>query len=249
VEETLRKSEQHTSRLLEQSRLLQGQLRLLSRGILSVQEEERKRISRELHDVVAQMLTGINVRLATLKREATADTRNLARSITQTQRLVEKSVDIVHRFAYELRPTVLDDLGLIPALNTLLKNYTKKTGIRASLTAFTGVEKLSSPKRTALYRVAHEALTNVARHAQAGHVAVNIRKLSNGACMDISDDGKGFEVKQVLFAAKCKRLGLLGIRERVEMLGGKFMVESTPGKGTTIHVKFSFNDRNRKRHS
>ncbi len=93
-------------------------------------------ISRELHDVIAQTLTGINVRLAALKKESTLNNKDLQRNIASTQRLVEKSVDIVHRFARELRPAVLDDLGLIPALHSFMKDFTKRTGVRVSLTAF-----------------------------------------------------------------------------------------------------------------
>lgn len=240
VEQALRQSERHTSRLLEQSRSLQEQLRLLSHRILSAQEEERKRISRELHDVIAQMLTGINVRLAILKTEVTSNTKGLSNKISHTQRLVEKSVDIVHRFARELRPAALDDLGLIPALHSFMKSFTNETGIRVSLTAFAGVGKLSSAKRTVLYRVAHEALTNVARHAQADRVEVSIQRLSNAVCMHIKDNGKGFEPKLVLVVGRCKRLGLLGIRERVEMVGGSFAVESAPGKGTTLRAQIPF---------
>src|SRR6185369_1902963 len=106
AEESLRKSEQHYAQLLEQSRQMQEQLRLLSRQLLSAQEEERKKISRELHDVIAQTLTSINVRLGSLKNKAALNTKGLERSIAQTQHLVERSVDIVHRFARELRPTV-----------------------------------------------------------------------------------------------------------------------------------------------
>ena len=240
VEQALRQSERNTSRLLEQSRRLQTQLRLLSRRVLSAQEEERKRISRELHDVIAQMLTGINVRLATLKIEAASNTKGLTKSISQTQRLVEKSVNIVHRFACELRPAVLDDLGLIPALHSFMKSFTEETGIRVSLAAFAGVEKLSNAKRTVLYRVAHEALTNVARHAQASRVEASIRRLPKAVCMQIKDNGKGFEMQRVLFVSRCKQLGLLGIRERVEMVGGKFTVESVPGKGTSLRAQIPF---------
>jgi signal transduction histidine kinase len=240
VEESLRQSEQQSSRLLEQSRRLQEQLRQLSRRILLAQEEERKRISRELHEVIAQVLTGINMQLATLKNEAALNTSGLDRKISRTQRLVVKSVDIVHRFARELRPAVLDDLGLIPALHSLMKSFAKETGLRVSLTAFAGVEALDSARRTVLYRVAQEALTNVARHAHASRVDASLHKLSKAVGMTIKDDGRSFEVERVFHAKKGKRLGLLGMRERVEMVGGTFSVESTPRRGTTIQVRIPF---------
>ncbi|MDD5141674.1 MAG: PAS domain-containing sensor histidine kinase [Verrucomicrobiales bacterium] len=238
VEKSLKKSEQHQSRLLEQSHQMHEQLRQLSRQILSAQEEERKRISRELHDVIAQTLTGINVRLAALKKEAALNTRGLDRNITRTQRLVEKSVDIVHEFARELRPAVLDDLGLIPALHSFMKNFTVRTGVRTHLTAFAGVEQLDTARRTVFFRVVQEALTNVARHAQASRVDVSIQKLPDCICMKIKDDGRSFHVERVLNAKGKKRLGLLGMRERLEMVGGRFDVESAPGKGTTIIAQF-----------
>ena len=192
VEEALRKSQHHYSQLLAKSDRLQEQLRRLSRQILSAQEDERRRISRELHDVIAQTLTGINIRLATLKKEAAINTKGLDRNIARTQRLVEKSVNIVHQFARELRPAVLDDLGLIPALHSFMKNFTARTGVRTRLTAFAGVEQLDTARRTVLFRVAQEALTNVARHAQASRVDVSIQKLPDGICMNINDDGKSF---------------------------------------------------------
>jgi signal transduction histidine kinase len=241
VEESLRKSEQHYSELLAQSRHMQEQLRLLSRQLLSAQEEERKNISRELHDVIAQTLTGINVRLAALKKEAAINTKGLDRNITSTQRLVEHSVDIVHQFARELRPAVLDDLGLIPALHSFMKSFTTRTGVHTSLTTFTmKIDKLDAAKRTVLFRVAQEALTNVARHARASRVEVCIQKLRNRICMKIKDDGKSFDVERTLHANGGKRLGLLGMRERLEMVGGSFAVESAPGKGTTVQAQIPF---------
>jgi signal transduction histidine kinase len=237
VEESLRKSEQHYSQLLEQSRHMQEELRLLSRQLLSAQEEERKMISRELHDQIAQTLTGINVRLASLKTESTLNNKGLQKKISSTQRLVEKSVDIVHRFARELRPTVLDDLGLIPALHSFMKSFATRTGVRTSLTAFAAVEQLATAKRTVLFRVAQEALTNVARHAHASRVEVSIQKLSDCICMRIKDDGKSFQVQRVLLAQGSKHLGLLGMRERLEMVGGRFDVESVAGTGTTIQAQ------------
>jgi signal transduction histidine kinase len=240
VEESLRKSEQHYGQLLEQSRNMQEQLRHLSHQLLMAQEEERKKISRELHDEIAQTLTGINVRLAALKAEAAQNTKGLQRNIASAQRMVEKSVDIVHRFARELRPTVLDDLGLIPALHSFVKSFSKRTSIPIRLTIFAGVEKLDNAKRTILYRVAQEALTNVARHAQAGRVDVNIERLPGSICLKIRDDGKSFQVQRMMNAKKNKRLGLLGMRERVEMVGGSFHVVSAPGKGTTIRAQVPY---------
>jgi len=237
AEEALLKSEHHYTVLLAKSERLQEQLRLLSRQILSAQEDERKKISRELHDVIAQTLTGINIRLATLKKEASNNTKGLDRNIARTQQLVEKSVDIVHQFARELRPAVLDDLGLIPALHSFMKNFASETGVRAQLTAFADVEKLDTARRTVLFRIAQEALTNVSRHAQAGRVDVSIQKHADGICMRIQDDGKSFEVERVMHARGRKRLGLLGMRERLEMVGGEFEIESAPGKGTIIIAK------------
>ena len=240
VELALRKSEQDSKRLLDQSRQLQDELRHLSHRILLAQEDERKRISRELHDLVAQTLAGINVHLANLRMEATQDTKGFVRSIARTQKLVEKSVDKVYRFARELRPAVLDDLGLTPALHSFMKSFAEETGIRVSLTAFTGIEKMSIAKRTVLYRVAQEALNNVARHAHATRVEVQIKLLANAVRMQIRDDGRSFDVERLLHSRKNKRMGLLGMRERVEMVGGKFSVESTPGMGTKISAQIPY---------
>jgi PAS domain S-box-containing protein len=234
VEASLKKSEQHQRQLLTHSHHMQEQLRQLSRQILLTQEEERREISRELHDVIAQTLTGINVRLAALAKQAATNTTGLDRNIARTQRLVEKSVDIVHQFARELRPAVLDDLGLIPALHSFVKVFSKRTRILVHLKAFAEVEQIGIAQRTVLFRVAQEALTNVARHAHASRVEVSIQKLPDSVCMKIKDDGKSFQVDRVLHAKGSKRLGLLGMRERLEMVGGHFSVESVQGKGTTV---------------
>jgi signal transduction histidine kinase len=234
AETALQKSEHHYSQLLKKSDELQEQLRRLSRQIILAQEDERKRISRELHDVIAQTLTGINIRLATLKKEALTNTKYLDRNIASTQRMVEKSVDIVHAFARELRPAVLDDLGLIPALHSFVKLFSQRTRIHVDLKIFAGVEALDHNHRTILYRVAQESLANVSRHAKASRVDLCIQRVGDDICMTIQDDGKSFEVDRMLNGKGLKRLGLLGMRERVEMIGGRFGVESAPGKGTTI---------------
>ena len=236
-EAALKKSEAHYAHLFEQSRQMQEQLRHLSRQLLLTQEEERKRISRELHDEIVQTLVGINVHLASLTVTSRINTKDLRKKIAQTQRLVEKSVDIVHRFARGLRPTVLDDLGLIPALQSYIKEFTKETKIRVHFTAIAEVERLNSAQRTVLYRVAQSALSNVHKHARASEVKVSIHKLQGAILMEIHDNGISFDMERVLFAKRHKRLGLLGSRERVEMVGGKFGVESAPGQGTTISAE------------
>lgn len=237
VESALKKSEQHYAQLLKQSNRLQEQLRRLSRQMLSAQEEERKKISRELHDVIAQTLTGINIQLAALKAEATANTKGLQERISSTQRLVELSVDIVHRFARELRPAVLDDLGLIPALDTFVKGFQEETGIHVSLVATGRIEQLNNNQRTILFRVAQEALTNVTRHAKASQAQVILKQEKSTVSLQITDNGRGFPDERVLQSKKQKRLGLLGMRERVEMAKGTFTVESEAHVGTTIRAQ------------
>lgn len=241
AETDLKKSEAHYAQLFEQSLHQQEQLRHLSRQLLLTQEEERKRISRELHDEVVQTLVGINVHLASLTIKSPFKLGDLKKNIAQTQRLVEKSVTIVHRFARELRPTVLDDLGLIPALQSFIKDFTKRTKIRIHFAASAEVEQLNNTQRTVLYRVAQSALANVHKHAKATDVKVSIRKLQSSIRLEIHDNGKSFDMKRVLFAKRHKRLGLLGSRERVEMIGGKFGVESAPGQGTTISAEIPIN--------
>lgn len=242
TETALRQSEQHQKQLLEQSQEMQEQLRQLSREVLQAQEDERKRISRELHDVIAQTLSGINMRLALLQSGAGASTKDLQEKITQTQHLVAQSVDTVHRFARDLRPAILDDLGLIPALRSHLKDFTQQSGILVALQAQADIEELDSAGRTVLYRVTQEALTNVVRHAKASRVEMKIQKFSGIISLEIKDDGQGFEADGKSCASKNNRLGLLGMRERVEMIGGTFNIDSMPGGPTTIRVEIPVSD-------
>ncbi|MDP3849087.1 MAG: PAS domain S-box protein [Luteolibacter sp.] len=237
VEEDLRANRREQSRLLRQSRVQQKHLRDLSHAILHAQEEERKRISRELHDVIAQSLVGINVHLALLAQGNVASPETLRQQISKTQRLVEKAVEIVHVFARELRPTMLDDLGLIPALQAYLKQFMEDTGIRVGLKASAKIDQSATRVRTVLYRIAQEALTNVARHAKASRAEVRIECLEDVIHMTIQDDGQGFQVSGKAGSKKKNRLGLIGMKERAEMIGGTFQVDSAPGGPTVIQVE------------
>jgi PAS domain S-box-containing protein len=232
------------SALLKEAWQTQERLRHLSHLVLRAQEEERKRISRELHDQVVQSLIGINLDLITLAREPVLDPGTLKRRIARTQRLVEDSVNALHRFARELRPTVLDDLGLIPALQAYLKDFADRTSVRAHLAAFTQgrIERLNSSKVTVLYRVTQAALANVAQHAKASRVKVTINKYPGRLRLEIEDDGKGFRAEREPLAKQHKHLGLLGMKERVEMVGGTFGIESASGQGTIIRIEIPFDN-------
>lgn len=212
------------------------ELRQLSRRLLLVQEEERKRISRELHDVVAQALSSINVHLTLLKGQSAANTKDLHRKIAVTQQLVRKSVEIVHRFARDLRPAVLDDLGLVPALRSHLKIAASESRLRISFKCIPAVESLGIEEKTVLYRVLQEAMANIVQHAKATKVAVVITRRAGVIRMTVRDNGRGFRIRSVLAKDTGAHLGLLGMRERVEMIGGVFAVESTPGRSTTVRV-------------
>lgn len=237
VEAALQHSEQLQGQLLKQAQMQQQHLRELSHQILHAQEEERKRISRELHDVIAQTLVGISVHVGALTEAIAHDPKTLERKIAGMHRVVEESLDIVHRFARQLRPAMLDDLGLIPALQTFMNCFTEDTGVRTSLKSFGGIEQASDAVRTVLYRVAQEALTNVARHAKASQAEVTIRCIDGCIHMAVTDNGHGFNVDDKSSTKEHQRLGLLGMRERVEMIGGTFCVESAPGHPTTVRVE------------
>ena len=238
VETALKQSEEHQRRLLRESGLMQEQLRHLSHQLLRAQEEERKRISRDLHDQVAQTLVGLNVHLAALTQAATVNAKGLRREIARTQRLIEESVEVVHRFARELRPTLLDDLGLIPALHSFMKDFSKRTGIRIRFTSATAasIAELDNAVSTVLYRVGQEALANVAKHSQARQVRVALHKFEDALQLEVIDDGVGFDMSRVLVGKRPRRLGVLGMKERVQMVGGKCVLESTPGRGTTVRA-------------
>ena len=225
------------------SQLMQKKLRRLARQLLSAQEDERRKISRDLHDEVVQTLVGINVELGALGRASSLGPEALKAKIALTQHLVEKSVTAVHQFARELRPAVLDDLGLIPALHAYLKIVAAQSKLKIRLTTFAGAETLGIGRRTVLYRVTQEAVTNVVRHAQASVLDVSISRIARTICLEVHDNGKSFLVEQTLSAKTNKRLGLLGMRERIEMVGGNLTIKSAAGEGTTIRAVLPFRPR------
>ena len=227
---------EHQALFLE-SQAMQVKLKQQTHQIITAQEDERKQISRELHDDVVQSLIGLSIELASIGK-GTAGT--LRKKIAHAQMLVKRSVVEVHRFARKLRPTVLDDLGLVPALHAYCKGLAKGKRIKIHLTAFAGVEEFGDAERTVLFRVAQEALNNVIRHARATLVKIDIIEISGAIRMEIGDNGKSFEVGDAVSSKNPKRLGLLGMKERVEMVGGNLTIESVLGKGTTVRAEIPF---------
>jgi signal transduction histidine kinase len=233
---TIQESKIEFHNLVLESEVMQEKLRHLTRQLISAQEDERREISRELHDGAVQKLVSINIELSALRAETPEGAPILKAGIARIQKMVSKSVKSLHRFAHDLRPAILDDLGLIPALYAYSKGLAARKKIKIQLTAFDGVEALVNAKRTVMFRVAQEALTNIARHAYATKVGLSIIKIPGAIRMEISDNGKSFHVGNALLAKNPKRLGLIGMKERVEMIGGRLTIESSPGKGTTVRA-------------
>jgi PAS domain S-box-containing protein len=207
-------------------------IRALLNDVLSAQEEERRRIARELHDETAQTLTSLLVGLRAVEESQHLD--QALEAAGTLRGLVADALAGVQRMARGLRPSVLDDLGLEEALERLSAETSRTTGFVVDLQV-TGARRprLSEALEIALYRVAQEALTNVGKHASPKHVSVLIHRKPNVVRLVIEDDGKGFDVAQ---AQSELQLGLVGMRERMNLIGGSMTIESSPGRGTTVSV-------------
>ncbi len=244
----LEKSELHHRELFLKASRMQEDLRRLSNEVLHVQEQERHRISRELHDQIGGDLAAIDMNLGMLRRDGEDAPRSFMQKLSGVHRLLAQTMDNVHRFARELRPAMLDELGLLPALRSHLNGVGQHAGLRVLFRGCAAAERLSSEQKTVLFRIAQESLTNVAKHAHANRVALILRAHPTHVRMEIRDDGRSFPVARQLSAAGRKRLGLLGVQERVRLVNGRFNISSAPGKGTTVCVEIPLNKLNGKRH-
>ena len=198
----------------------------LSQRILEVQEEERRKIARELHDEVSQTLGAILVDLGHI--EATGAQ---ARHLEAVKRLTERAIVNVRNLCLLLRPSMLDDLGLIPALHWQARETMRRTGIQVSVMADESELELPDSHRTAVYRVVQEALANAARHSGATQVHILVRPQNGRLQIVIEDNGCGFDPRHT------RGLGLLGMQERVSHLNGEFHIETSPGKGTILRIE------------
>lgn len=199
--------------------------------ILQTQEEERYRLARELHDEAAQSLTSLLVRLRLLERAHNPE--EAQQRVQELRELTARALEDVRRVALDLRPTILDDLGLGPALEWRVDEFNKEGAMQASIRVSGMERRLPRETELTLYRVGQEALSNVSRHAQADHVAITLQRSDGIVELEVRDDGVGFDPENV-HPATGHGLGLVGIRERVATIGGTLAVHSRPGGGASI---------------
>jgi two-component system sensor histidine kinase UhpB len=221
----------------EALQLTSERLQTLSRRLLEIQETERRQIARELHDEIGQALTATKINLQSLQRYPEPAT--IAGRLEESIGIVEGALGQVRSLSLELRPPLLDDLGLAPALRWLTDQHAHRTGLRVEFRSGAVDARFDGAVATACFRVAQEALNNVVRHAGARHVTVELQTQEDGAHLRVSDDGAGFDVPTARRrAAQGASLGLLGMEERATLAGGGIEWRSRPGQGTEVHAWF-----------
>jgi PAS domain S-box-containing protein len=210
----------------------------LLRRTIQAQEDERKRIARDIHDNIGQIVTGMRLKLQTVK-DKYKDNLDLGNEITCLQELAQQIDSEVDFLTWELRPSILDHFGLQKALEKYVNEWSAHFNIPAEL-ACTGLDrKILLPEiETNLYRLVQEALNNVAKHAKANNVSVLLEQRDGKVVLIVEDDGIGFDVRQKAVLSEDDRgMGLLGMKERAELIGGDFEIESSAGNGTTVYAK------------
>ncbi|MFQ5854471.1 MAG: cache domain-containing protein [Anaerolineae bacterium] len=221
----------------EELRQQQALTQQLLRRAITAQEEERARLSRELHDEIGQTLTAVQLGLDRLTRSVPAEDAGGCEHLERVQVLTEQTLTDLRRVIAALRPGVLDQLGLVPALGWVADHMLRPLGLTVTIDADGLPGRLSGEIETILFRIAQEAMSNVARHSGARHLSIHLRRTDGEATMTLIDDGRGFDLSSVAAAPDHSRgLGLAGMQERASLAGGQVTVESAPGRGTTVHV-------------
>lgn len=208
----------------------QDDLAALAKQASAIREQEKSRVARELHDELAQSLTALKMDAIWLQANLADEAQAVAGKIEGMLRMLDTAVASTRRIAADLRPLVLDDLGLMPAIDWLVQNFQSRSGLVCALKADEDME-LGEPYATAVFRIVQESLANVAKHSRAAHVTVSIDAVEGGMRLKVQDDGIGFDPHA---PRKESSLGLAGLRERAQLLKGSVVVHSKPGQGTTI---------------
>ena len=209
----------------------QRELKELTARHVEMQEKERRTLSRELHDEVGQSLSAVLMEIGNVSAVLPADNPELRSHLDSIKKLAENSVKVVRNMALLLRPSMLDDLGLVPALQWQAREVSRRTGMEVDVSADSVADDLPEDHKTCIYRVVQEALHNCAEHSGARAVRLAMVQDERHIVLDIEDDGKGFDSRRV------RGMGLLGMEERITHLGGEFRVHSQPGRGARLHIE------------
>jgi PAS domain S-box-containing protein len=225
-----------TDRIIAQRLIVETseQLRQLSARLQDIREEERMHMAHEIHDELGQRLTVLKMDISWLSRKLKTEDEMAKEKIRNTLSLLDGTIKIVRKIATDLRPGILDDLGLVPALEWQSKEFEERSGIKVSFKSNISEIALSTPAATGLFRIFQESLTNVGRHAQATNVNAELILKNDLLTLTIADDGKGFDTAVL---GSIKTLGIMGMKERSMMIHGEYTITSTPGNGTTVTVK------------
>ena len=226
---------QGVARDITERKLAQDALQMFSRQLIEAQEEERRRIARELHDQIGQILTAVKMNLHTVRQFSQGS--EAASYVKDNIEAVDEALRLVRDLSIDLRPPVLDDLGLDTALRWYVDRYTKRTGLNVAVVSELPDpnERFSRDLETACFRIAQEALTNVMRHASASQVIVQLNKTEKNLTLVVKDNGVGFDIKSVrMRSSRAATLGLVSMQERAHAAGGNLEIESTPARGTKI---------------
>jgi len=224
----------------EALRRSKDELRELASAANSLREQEKSRVARELHDELAQALTALKMDVNWVREHIPPGDAPVVRKLAEVESLLDSTVAATRRISADLRPLMLDDLGLIPAAEWLVQKFTERTGIPCELDIAAPDLELDDPHASAVFRILQESLTNAARHAQASRVEVKIDRSDGAVALTVRDDGRGFSPEQ---PRKPGSYGLLGLRERAFLLGGEVRIVSEHGGGTTIEVRIPLQSR------
>jgi len=209
------------------------EIRQLASHLEDIREEEKIKISREIHDELGQQLTGIKIDVFSISKKINGENEAIRLKLKHTTELIDETIKTVRKIATELRPSILDDLGLVAALQWQSQEFQKRSGIKIKFDSAESDVTIAKNTAVALFRIYQESLTNVARHAGATKVLATLQQKDDQVVLNIADDGKGFDVKEI---GHKKTLGLLGMKERTLMMGGKYDIISLTGKGTIVVV-------------
>jgi signal transduction histidine kinase len=212
-------------------------LRLLAEHLLFAREEERKTVAQEIHDELGQVLTALKMDLRWLEKRLAPSQAHLVEKMRGMISLTDQTIQRVQRISSELRPRMLDDLGLTAAIEWLVADFSRRTGIRCKTAVQVSEPRIGGNSVTAIYRIVQEALTNISRHASASRVSVLLREVEERLEILIRDDGIGISETQ---ATDARSFGLIGIRERVHGLGGEVSISGETGKGTTVAISIPY---------